>query len=501
MPHLAARPRDALSSLTLRHALWLATAAVVVLLAFAAWPFFHFAAATLRFRYPLDYGEGDLLDEAIRFHHLSDIYRPDLSTGPYLVANYPPLLDLVLRPFLRVYGPAYWYGRLISQASVLVTACALGLVVQAFTDDATAALLSGLSFIAIPCVVFWGQFVRVDPFALALTWVALTWLVRGRQGPWTLAGVGLLLVASAYTRQSYALAGPCASVSWLWFHQRRRTAAVCLAALIGGGGLLLLLALTLATHGGFAYHVIVATLNRCSWGRLAALGLPALSQAAVFVLLGLLAALIARRERPSWGALFVPYLICAVFEAVLAAKVGSYVNYFLELAAACSLGVGLCWAWAHRQPGRQAGLLALLALQALLLGRGNALYRELSSELDHAPAQAELLRMVRRSPGFVLADDEMGLLPLAHKPVYVDPFSMTQLAYEGRWNDRPLAQAIRQHLFSLILLHKNSAHPGRVHAMWTPRLYAAIGEAYTQVAEIPVDRHNFVAVFRPAGSP
>ena len=180
-------------------------------------------------------------------------------------------------------------------------------------------------------------------------------------------------------------------------------------------------------------------------------------------------------------------------------KVGSYINYFLELAAACSLGVGLCWSVATARR-RLPALVILLLLQGVLLARGNPMYAQLSSQLAHGGDQQRLLELVRTSRGPVLADDAMGLLPLAHKPVYIDPFSMTQLAYEGRWDDEALASDVRARMFSLILLHKSDMNPGRVHAMWTPRVYAAMRDAYEQVARIPVDADNYIAVLRPAAA-
>src|SRR5579862_2959962 len=44
--------------------------------------------------YTLNYGEGPLLDQAVRLAHGENIYQPDLSQPPYTITNYPPLYVL-----------------------------------------------------------------------------------------------------------------------------------------------------------------------------------------------------------------------------------------------------------------------------------------------------------------------------------------------------------------------------------------------------------------------
>ena len=40
----------------------------------------------VRFPYPLDYGEGPLLDQIVRLAHFDNIYRVDLTIPPYTVS-------------------------------------------------------------------------------------------------------------------------------------------------------------------------------------------------------------------------------------------------------------------------------------------------------------------------------------------------------------------------------------------------------------------------------
>ncbi|MBE0695489.1 MAG: hypothetical protein IH586_01055, partial [Anaerolineaceae bacterium] len=80
------------------------------------------AHASLSFRYPLDYGEGPLLDQTLRIASGENIYHNDFSVPPFTISNYPPVFLLLQAPFALIFGPAFWYGRLISILGALLTA-------------------------------------------------------------------------------------------------------------------------------------------------------------------------------------------------------------------------------------------------------------------------------------------------------------------------------------------------------------------------------------------
>src|SRR5215510_10686027 len=58
----------------------------------------------ITFPYPLDYGEGPLLDQAMRLARFENIYRGDLTVPPYTLANYPPLFPLIQAPLVLAFG-------------------------------------------------------------------------------------------------------------------------------------------------------------------------------------------------------------------------------------------------------------------------------------------------------------------------------------------------------------------------------------------------------------
>src|SRR5262249_26461972 len=134
--------------------LWLGVlaAAAVLLwaLARAEWLFVQRDWAAITFPYPLDYGEGPLLDQAARLARFENIYRNDLTVPPYTIANYPPLFPLMQAPLVLAFGPAFWYGRAISALGILAAALFIGLTLHVLTRDRLAALLGGLMLPAFP---------------------------------------------------------------------------------------------------------------------------------------------------------------------------------------------------------------------------------------------------------------------------------------------------------------------------------------------------------------
>src|SRR5690606_8441902 len=104
------------------------------------------------------------------------------------------------------FGPAYWYGRLISWGSMLLASAALTLLLYRFSRDRLAALSGGLLLLTIPYASVWAPLARIDALALGLSLTGLAVLVGWPERRWSLPVGALLLTAAVYSRQSYGLA-------------------------------------------------------------------------------------------------------------------------------------------------------------------------------------------------------------------------------------------------------------------------------------------------------
>jgi hypothetical protein len=444
--------------------------------------------------YPLDYGEAPLVDQAMRLARGQNIYRPDLAAPPYTISNYPPLYVVTLTPFVELLGPSFGIGRAISLLSSLATAGFLALTVCTLTQDRVAAVITGLLFLALPYVVHWSGLLRVDLLALAFSTGGLYLLARWPDALWSLVGAGLCLVAAIYTRQSYALAAPCAAFVWLWTHDRQR--AFELVGLVGGLALALFFVLNLITRGGFYFNIVTANVNEFGMDRLE-WNLRRLRDATyVLLLLGGAFLILAPGRLRGW-ALLVPYLLGATFSGLTIGKIGSNVNYFLELCAALSLMAGALIAWSRERRWLRIVLLILLAFQVgrLMQTTLRDYVGGLNARRNDLKQLSQLEEVVEAADGPVLADEYMGMIILQRQSLYLQPFEVTQMAWAGVWDQTPLVESIRHQEFPLILIHFFPDYPV-YKERWTEEMLSAIRRFY-----VPEKTLADTVVYRPIKSP
>lgn len=467
---------------------------LLIVLGLSLLAYLSFAWRAISFPYPLDYGEGPLLDQSVRLARFANIYRADISQPPFTVTNYPPLFMMLQTPLVWLFGPAFWYGRLISWCSTLAAALFVGLILHTLTRDRLAALVGALTLLAIPYVTYWSVLNRVDSLALALSLGALFVLVRRPQQRRAVIWAALLLTAAVYTRQSYGLAAPLAAFVWLFVcHPKYR--ALVLAAIVGGLGLSLFVLLNRLTGGGFFFNVVTANANQFRFDLLEEYTgelwffMPYLLAGSAIFLAG------AGWFRVKAWHLVAPYLVGAALSGLTIGKVGSNVNYFLELAAAMSLATGALIAWQRPRPLLQRGFMLILAAQIFLLLPGMRYQLFTQAALDSPLAMRRLSQIVDQADGPVLADAHMGILPLAGRSLYLQPFEATQLARDGVWDQTPLLEAIARQEFSAIIMLKVFTPFGFLHEInWSPEMRAQIERHYRQEELI----NDTIAVYRPA---
>lgn len=471
---------------------WYVRLALLVLLISAGRALVNYAVlaqASLSYPYPLDYGEGPLLDQTMRILAGENIYDPDFNAPPYTISNYPPLFLLAQAPFAVVFGPAMWYGRLISLIGALATAVLIGLTLHTLTGDRIGAVVGGLLFVSVPFVQYWSLLNRIDLLALALSWGALFVTVRFSERRWGIYAAAGLLIAAIYTRQSYALAAPMAAFVWLLFQKQFRR-ALLLAAWTGGVSLGLFLLMTLITRGGFFLNIITANVNPFKWDTVR-WNFEQLYQNAyllvwitgLFLLIGWLGQ--RDQQRGVWS-LVLPYVIGATASAVTIGKDGSNVNYLLELGAALCLGSAAAVSsfgavsWMRRRTFNQVVLILALAVQVWFLGdwaRADFNHRLLPRVEKRAEVD-ELFRAVQETDGIVLADEYMGLLPLAGKRIYFQPFEYKMLKDARIWNDAGFMAELREKRFALILWYQPPDWPA-IDSRWTPGAANTIRRNYS----------------------
>jgi len=414
--------------------------------------------------YSLDYGEAPLINQAMRLAAGENIYRPTLETPPFTIANYPPLYVLSLIPFLNIFESPFHMGRVISFASTLASAVFLSLTIFGLFKNRLAAITTGIFFLSFPYVVEWSVRARIDCLALAFATGALYIFVRWPRSRWGFFGGGILLIAAA-------------AFFWLWRQDKKR--AIQLAILVGGVGGMLFLLINTLTDGGFTYNIITANVNEFGWERLRNHLEGLWKNAGIILVMSAFFALAAWKYVKGW-ALLTPFLVGASLSALTIGKIGSNINYFLEITAALSLISGAMVFWSGKHAWRYTLVILLLSIQMGTLMKETMKVQVdwvLTSRRADYSALQRLEQVTLNMNGPIPADEYMGMLTMNGRRLYIQPFEVSQMANEGMWDQDPFLEDIANQEFEGILIHHFGTFP--VHReRWTPEMLSAIEKYY-----------------------
>jgi hypothetical protein len=129
-----------------------------------------------------------------------------------------------------------------------------------------------------------------------------------------------------------------------------------------------------------------------------------------------------------------------------------------------------------------AVLLLAIQISGLTYWSRNDFVPILTSKLNAADDVAQLAQIVQEAPGPVLLDEYMGLAPLAGRPIYLQPFELSQLEQAHLWDSAALIDAIQRREFSAILLYEPGFGPPMIVSRWSPEIREAIWGNYSAAA-------------------
>ena len=221
-----------------------------------------YGLSLLPFPFDYDQAEGHELNNAVLIASGACPYC-DNDAFPFYGSGYPPLFHLLMVPFVKLFGPQFWYGRLMIFSATFITAGAIGWAVFRESRHKTIALAAGLAFLASNTIYHIGPLLRQHLLmvmfeTLAVVIIANAFEAGGRQKARRLFIAFALLLLAGYTKQlAYAT---CIAVVLWTFLQSPRTAIryslglLTLAATIFG-------LLMLATGGHWWTNIITANQN------------------------------------------------------------------------------------------------------------------------------------------------------------------------------------------------------------------------------------------------
>jgi hypothetical protein len=429
-------------------------AAVGLLAAFHIGVLAYHLGLTLAFPYDLNYGEGYVLNDAVRLARGESLYV-DLQQFPMVRSPYPPLFPLVWSFLEPLAGPVFWPGRLLSVLSLVGITAVVGWNAWRVRLGVWPGVVGVGLVVSSPFVYQWAGYARVDMLALLFAVggvVAAQWISGWR---------GVLLSAvlcglAIWTKQTTVTAAVAVALAYTLRSWRRGAA---FAMLIGIPSLVVLVVMNALTAGEFFHHVlagnstnpIIPLRSAVYVGAFLILELPAVVASLWWLRRGL-----GRQASP-----IALYLPITLFATISAGNGGSSVNYLIEPVLAVALALPFAWRALPQEAALAAPLLAVVQL-VMLVHWPNSFGTTYLAEgvLGHTPTEvdgaigAHLDSLVRAAPGEVIAEPA-GFALRNGRPVYVQPIDLRAEQLQGRWRSEPLTSALASGRFSDVITAYN----------------------------------------------
>jgi hypothetical protein len=414
----------------------------------------YHVALTVVFPYDLDYGEGYVLNDAVRLARGEPIYV-DLQQFPMVRSPYPPMFPALWSLVVPLAGPTFWPGRLLAALALLATLGVVAWSARRVRAGIWPVLIAPSVVVASPLVYQWAGYARVDTLAIFLgaSAVAVAQWVPGWRG---VLAAALLCGLSLWTKQT-GVAAAAAIVLSLLLQQPRRS--IAFVAIVGVPSLAVAAALEQLSAGQFSRHVLMGNAqNPFSPARMLLMFAVFLALHLPLVAAGVWWSVRALRSAPSPIALYVPL---ALLSALSVGNTGSSVNYFLEPIVACALAVPFAWRSLPSSSRSLAPFLALVQLASVVHwpnGFGAdylffAPHGRTPTAADYS-AGAAVDAAVRSEPRAVLAEPA-GFAVRNGLPVYIQPIDLRAEEWHGRWNSAPLVSALSDGTFGLVVTAYN----------------------------------------------
>ncbi|MGI8906102.1 MAG: hypothetical protein ACR2IE_06390 [Candidatus Sumerlaeaceae bacterium] len=462
--------------------------------------------------FQMDNEEGALLYQSLELNRGHSIYKP-LTSYPYVVGTYPPLYMFVTSWTLDRDTPSFSQGRLLCWISCLGIAVIIALLIAIRTLHVTAGITAALLYLSTLEVFQWVAYYRVDFPAIYFSLIGLAFVALApRYAPARVLSIVCFTLA-LYTKQT-VIAAPLACVIALcvrdWRMGLRYTVMLALAIAVPFA------ILTAATRGQYAIHTVLYNMNVYHphelkhWFKHVWFMHQWLLMAATLSMFcaAVLAALRGGRPRseptveqsagPGFWRDFAAdpiylYALLACLSFFAIAKSGTAENYLIEpiigvvLMTGYSLG-RLSDAISFRTRGFTIALLGAIATVLILFAHVSTVVtpeaRQIRFNQSKNPTRVDfaaadkVARVVREEQKPTFTELAMFNLRAKRDPV-LQPFILSELARQGRWNQQPFLDDLRDQKFGLIVTQYDveSAEPTDV---FTKEIIQAMSKYYEE---------------------
>jgi hypothetical protein len=444
--------------------LLLVCAAVAAILVVAVW----YRVASLP--YQLDYGEGLILEGAIRVRDGLPLY-PNPLGPPIVLHDFGPLAYAAASLTLPSMGASFFGGRMLVLACAFWISGCIALVLKQYQGSTKVPWAFGAFLLCVPIFRFWLPLLRADliGIALAITGVTL-YCLKPRLWMWTVP----FFTAAIFCKYTL-LAAPLAIIVELILKRELKKASLFIASL-GGLCLALFLLLQRTSAGYFAFHMFSTHHDPYSFKKFLALmslvwlSAPVITGLAIFHVAG-------TAVRNRWN-FFSLYFMSACITGLSAGKLGSSTNHFLEWIVSACLCAGFGYLQIRSQHPERALVLAVAIVGSVIVGTVFQSFQMLQANPELSGCR-EAYRYVANSGANRILSQSLGPLLLSGKEVMVtDPFIYSELVEHGVWPD-VLVPPTEHERFDLII---TTVSPDEtIHGaarFWPSTLTAAMKDHY-----------------------
>lgn len=235
---------------------------VAAILTFHVVIYVSFGVALIPFPFDYDQAEGFELNNSILLAQGRCPYC-DNDLYPYFASGYPPVFHYLMVPFVWLFGPALWYGRLIIFLSTFITAGTIGYIVWNQYRLFSLSVLSGFAFLASNYIYHIAPLLRQHLLMVMFETIAVAvageFLFKQKHSRLKMTFILVfLLILAGYTKQ-LAYTTCIAILIWLLL-RNPRNALVTVTLLALGAGAIFAFAWIL-TDGHWWLNIIVSNQN------------------------------------------------------------------------------------------------------------------------------------------------------------------------------------------------------------------------------------------------
>jgi hypothetical protein len=424
--------------------------------------------------YQIDYGEGLMLEGALRIRHAQPLY-PNPFAFPIVLHDWGPVAYGAAALALPGGKASFPAGRLLVVLCSGALAVLVSYILRRWTGSWHVGLSFGLVLLTLPAFRFWLYLLRTDVIGVLFCILGvMLYLVKGKWWCWSVPFFGLAIFCK-YT----LIAAPMAVMIHLLLNREVKR-AIGFAAVLGSACLLAFATLQVATDRWFAFHMFSTHSDPYSLFQF--FGLAALVWVSAPVVTGLALWWVVQDCRGEQRGFASIYFATSSLTALTAGKLGSTTNHFLEWIVASCLCAGLGYSLLRAKHPTKTVPITLLLSASVLAGVivQNRPNQQPTRDLVEC---GKAYRQVRESNSSRVLSQSLGPLLMSGKPILVsDPFIYGQLVRNGLWPDRQIEQLVEQKYFDLILLVNSSSQdrlPGS--GIWPESLLAAIATNYRVV--------------------